>query len=109
MQGGPPWELATQFEQTFEARTGGKHQVDLFPNGQLGSEDAMVSNAHRGALDFSVLAINKITIFSLTVGLLTLRCVIQSADEATKRRSSGSAWWVRNLRPQPARSAPSGH
>ncbi len=83
-QGGTQWELATQFKKAFEARTGGKHKVDLFPNGQLGSEEATVSSAQMGTLDFSILAVNNITPFSPTVGVLTLPYVIQSADEAKK-------------------------
>lgn len=83
-QGGTQWELATRFKTLFEQKTGGKHKLDLFPNGQLGSEEATVSNAQMGTLDFSVLAINNITPFSPTVGVLTLPYVIQSAEEARK-------------------------
>jgi TRAP-type C4-dicarboxylate transport system substrate-binding protein len=83
-QGGTQWELATSFKAAFEAKTAGKHKVDLFPNGQLGSEEATVSNAQMGTLDFSLLAINNVTPFSPTVGVLTLPYVIQSAEEAKK-------------------------
>lgn len=83
-QGGTQWELATKFKALFEQRTGGKHKLDLFPNGQLGSEEATVSNAQLGTLDFSVLAVNNITPFSPTVGVLTLPYVIQSAEDARK-------------------------
>ncbi|MEO9148033.1 MAG: TRAP transporter substrate-binding protein, partial [Burkholderiaceae bacterium] len=69
---------------TFEEKTGGKHKVDLFPNGQLGSEENTVSNAQMGLLDFSLLAINNITPFSPTVGVLTLPYVILSAEDAKK-------------------------
>lgn len=83
-QGGTQWELATKFKALFEQKTGGKHKLDLFPNGQLGSEEATVSNAQMGTLDFSLLAINNVTPFSPTVGLLTLPYVIQSAEDARK-------------------------
>lgn len=83
-QGGTQWELATAFKKAFEQRTAGKHKADLFPNGQLGSEEATVSNAQLGTLDFSILAINNVTPFSPTVGVLTLPYVIQSAEEAKK-------------------------
>jgi tripartite ATP-independent transporter DctP family solute receptor len=83
-QGGTQWELGVQFKKAFEAKTGGKHKVDLFPNGQLGSEEATVSSAQMGTLDFSILAINNITPFSPTVGVLTLPYVIQSVEEAKK-------------------------
>lgn len=83
-QGGTQWELATKFKQSFEQKTGGKHKIDLFPNGQLGSEENTVSNAAIGTLDFSILALNNVTPFSPSVGVLTLPYVIQSVDEAKK-------------------------
>lgn len=81
-QGGTQWEFATFFKKSFEAKRAGKDKVDLFPNGQLGSEEDTVSNAAMGALDFSVLAINNMTPFSPSLGVLTLPYVIQSAEEA---------------------------
>ena len=80
--GGTQWELATKFKELVEART--DHKLDLFPNGQLGDEQATVNDAAMGLLDFSVLAINNITPFSPSVAVLTLPYVIQSAEEAKK-------------------------
>lgn len=80
--GGTQWELATTFAKLFEQKTGGKHKVALFPNGQLGSEEDTVNNAAMGLLDFSLLAVNNVTPFSPTVGLLTLPYMIQSAEDA---------------------------
>ena len=80
--GGTQWELATKFKELMEART--DHKIDLFPNGQLGDEQATVNDAAMGLLDFSVLAINNITPFSPSVAVLTLPYVIQSAEEAKK-------------------------
>ncbi|WP_418648114.1 TRAP transporter substrate-binding protein [Thauera butanivorans] len=80
--GGTQWELGTSFAKSFSDKTGGKHKVDLFPNGQLGDEQDTVNNAGMGVLDFSIVAINNITPFSPTVGVLTLPYVIQSAEEA---------------------------
>ncbi len=82
--GGTQWELGQAFAKAFSEKTGGKHKVDLFPNGQLGDEQDTVNNAAMGLLDFSILAINNITPFSPTVGILTLPYVIQSAEEAKK-------------------------
>ena len=83
-QGGSQWELATKFKSSFEAKVAGKHKVDLFPNDQLGSEETTINSASMGTLDFSVLAVNNITPFSPSVGILTLPYVIQSAEEAKK-------------------------
>ena len=82
--GGTQWELGQTFKTLFEQKTGGKHTVDLFPNGQLGDEQNTVNNAALGTLDFSVLAINNVTPFSPSVGVLTLPYVIQSAEDAKK-------------------------
>jgi len=83
-QGSAQWELATKFKETFEKKTAGKHKLDLFPNEQLGGEETTVNSAAMGTLDFSILAINNVTPFSPTVGVLTLPYVIQSAAEAQK-------------------------
>lgn len=80
--GGTQWELGTKFKAELESRT--RHKADLFPNGQLGSEQDTVTDAAQGTLDFSILAINNITPFSPTVGVFTLPYVIQSLDEAVK-------------------------
>jgi tripartite ATP-independent transporter DctP family solute receptor len=71
-----------KFAEVFEAKTGGKHKIAMFHNGQLGSEQDTVNDAAMGLLDFSVLAINNITPFSPTVGVLTLPYMILSLDEA---------------------------
>ncbi|MFV0438907.1 MAG: TRAP transporter substrate-binding protein [Desulfopila sp.] len=81
-QGGTQYVLAEKFAELFKAKTAGNHDVSLFPNGQLGSEQDTINNASMGTLDFSLLAINNITPFSPTVGIFTLPYVIQSLDEA---------------------------
>jgi len=80
--GGTQWELGRKFQELISDKTGGKTTVDLFPNGQLGNEQDTVNNASMGLLDFSVLAINNVTPFSPSVGLLTMPYVILSAEEA---------------------------
>ncbi len=82
--GGTQDAAGKKFAEEFEARTGGKHNVKLFHNGQLGSEQNTVNDAALGTLDFSVLAINNITPFSPTVGVFTLPYMILSLEEAVK-------------------------
>jgi tripartite ATP-independent transporter DctP family solute receptor len=82
--GGTQDAAGKKFAEEFEARTGGKHKIKMFHNGQLGSEQDTVNDAAMGTLDFSVLAINNITPFSPTVGMLTLPYMILSLDEAVK-------------------------
>lgn len=80
--GGTQHELGKTFAELVEQKTEGEVTVDLFPNGQLGSEQDTVNNASMGLLDLSVLAINNITPFSPTVGVMTLPYVIQSPEDA---------------------------
>ncbi|MFD2191838.1 TRAP transporter substrate-binding protein DctP, partial [Pistricoccus aurantiacus] len=70
--GGTQYELGTKFAELIEEKTDGDVKVNLFPNGQLGSEQDTVNNASMGMVDLSILAINNITPFSPTVGVLTL-------------------------------------
>lgn len=82
--GGTQDAAGKKFAEEFEARTGGEHDVKMFHNGQLGSEQDTVNDAAMGLLDFSVLAINNITPFSPTVGVLTLPYMILSPEEAVQ-------------------------
>ena len=82
--GGTQDAAGKKFAEVFEAKTGGKHKIQMFHNGQLGSEQDTVNDAAMGLLDFSVLAINNITPFSPTVGILTLPYMILSLDEAVQ-------------------------
>ncbi|MGQ7845618.1 TRAP transporter substrate-binding protein [Granulosicoccus sp. 3-233] len=81
-QGGGQYVMAERFVEELEKATDGELTADLFPNSQLGSEEDTVMNAAMGMLDFSVLAINNVTPFSPTVGVLTLPYMIQNLEEA---------------------------
>lgn len=80
--GGTQAELGTKFAELMKQKTNGKVKIELFPNGQLGNEQDTVNDAAMGLVDFSIVAINNVTPFSPTVGLLTMPYLIQSADEA---------------------------
>ena len=82
--GGTQDAAGKKFVEEFQNRTGGKHKIQMFHNGQLGSEQDTVNDASMGLLDFSVLAINNITPFSPTVGVLTLPYMILSLEEAVQ-------------------------
>jgi tripartite ATP-independent transporter DctP family solute receptor len=82
--GGTQDAAGKKFAEEFETRTNGEHNIQMFHNGQLGSEQDTVNDASMGLLDFSVLAINNITPFSPTVGVLTLPYMILSPDEAVQ-------------------------
>lgn len=80
--GGTQEELGKAFIAALEEKSGGEHTGRLFLNGQLGDEQATVNDAAMGTLDMSILAINNVTPFSPTVGVLTLPYVILSVDDA---------------------------
>lgn len=86
--------LALRFKEIVEKNSGGKYKVDIFPGGQLGDEQKMVKDARRGSIDGAVVAINNITPFAKTVGVLTLPYLIQSFDDAVKVTTGalGSKW-----------------
>ncbi len=80
--GSPQEQTGLKFAEVLEKETGGKYKASLFLNGQLGSEQDTVNDCSMGTLDFSLLAINNVTPFSPTVGVLSLPYMIQSLDEA---------------------------
>ena len=80
--GGTQEALGKAFVAVLEENTGGRHTATLFLNGQLGSEQDTVNDAAIGTLDFSILAINNVTPFSPTVGVLTLPYMMLSLEDA---------------------------
>jgi tripartite ATP-independent transporter DctP family solute receptor len=76
--------LALRFKDIVEKTSQGDYKVDIFPAGQLGDEQKMVKDARRGSIDGAVVAINNITPFSKTAGVLTLPYLVQSFDDAVK-------------------------
>ncbi len=81
--------LATRFKEIVETNSNGEYKVELFPAGQLGDEQKMVKDARRGSLDGAVVAINNITPFSKSVGVLTLPYLIQNFSDAVKVTTGG--------------------
>ncbi|MBT4265029.1 MAG: TRAP transporter substrate-binding protein [Deltaproteobacteria bacterium] len=74
--------LALRFKKIVETTSGGRYTVDIFPAGQLGDEQKMVKDSRRGSIDGAVVAVNNITPFAKSVGILTLPYLIQSFDDA---------------------------
>lgn len=70
------------FKKSLEELSGGKHTATLFLNGQLGSEQDTVNEAAIGTLDMSILAINNVSPFSPTAGILSLPYMMLSLEDA---------------------------
>jgi tripartite ATP-independent transporter DctP family solute receptor len=86
--------LATRFKEIVETNSNGKYKVQLFPAGQLGDEQKLVKDARRGSIDGAVVAINNITPFSKSVGVLTLPYLMQNFTDAVKITTGelGAKW-----------------
>lgn len=86
--------LAVRFKEIVEATSKGKYKVDIFPAGQLGDEQKMVKDARRGSIDGAVVAINNITPFAKSVGVLTLPYLMHNFNDAVKATTGelGDQW-----------------
>lgn len=86
--------LALRFKEIVEKSSGGKYKVDIFPAGQLGDEQKMVKDARRGSIDGAVVAINNITPFAKSIGVLTLPYLMHNFDDAVKLTTGalGDQW-----------------
>jgi tripartite ATP-independent transporter DctP family solute receptor len=86
--------LAKRFKEIVETNSNGKYKVQLFPAGQLGDEQKLVKDARRGSIDGAVVAINNITPFSKSVGVLTLPYLMQNFTDAVKITTGelGAKW-----------------
>ena len=86
--------LALRFKDIVEKTSGGNYKVDIFPAGQLGDEQKMVKDARRGSIDCAVVAVNNITPFAKSVGILTLPYLMQNFDDAVMATTGelGNKW-----------------
>lgn len=86
--------LALRFKKIVEDVSGGNYKVDIFPAGQLGDEQKMVKDSRRGSIDGAVVAVNNITPFAKSVGILTLPYLMKSFDDAVKATTGdlGKKW-----------------
>ena len=86
--------LALRFKEIVEKTSGGNYKIDIFPAGQLGDEQKMVKDSRRGSIDGAVVAVNNITPFAKSVGILTLPYLMKSFDDAVKATTGelGDKW-----------------
>ncbi|WP_116475473.1 TRAP transporter substrate-binding protein [Zobellella maritima] len=80
--GSPQHVMGQRFVELLEQKTGGRHGTLMFLNGQLGDEQSTINDASMGLVDFTMVAINNVTPFSPSVGVLTLPYMMQSLDDA---------------------------
>lgn len=81
--------FAKRFEEIVEGLSGGEIQVELFPNGALGTETEMLQNARMGTLDMAIIGIGNAVPFVKELGTLTMPYLIENGYEAVKATTGG--------------------
>jgi len=86
--------LALRFKEIIETTSNGEYKIDIFPAGQLGDEQKMVKDSRRGSIDGAVVAVNNITPFAKSVGILTLPYLMKSFEDAVQATTGelGDKW-----------------
>lgn len=80
---GHAWnEAARAFAADLAEASGGQHSVEIFPAGQLGSEEQMVQQLQTGALDFAFLTIADVSNRIPAFGALYTPFLVSDVSEA---------------------------
>lgn len=74
--------IGQKFADIVSEKTNGDISIELFPNGQLGSEQATVNDISLGTLEFSVLGSNNLAPFSPSMGILSLPYIFENVEQA---------------------------
>ena len=75
---------ALKFKELVEKYSNGKVEVQIFPAGQLGSEQRGFQDVQNGVVQATSLAVNNATMFTPATGLFDLPYIFKSRDEAYK-------------------------
>lgn len=94
VKGSDMWELCSRFKEVVEATSNGELEIVIYPNSVMGSEQETVQNTRMGTLDMTCAAINNVTSFSKTAGILTLPYIMESHYDAVKMTTGalGEYW-----------------
>lgn len=86
--------MAKQFKSLVESLSSGEIEVELFPNGALGTETEMLQNTRRGTLDMAFIGVGNAVPFVKALGTLTMPYLIEDHYEAIKATTGGlGAHW----------------
>jgi tripartite ATP-independent transporter DctP family solute receptor len=80
--GGAQEALGLKFSELLTEKTGGKYDVNLFVNSQLGTEQATVNDVSLGTLDMSILGSNNLAPFSPSMGIFSLPYIFENISQA---------------------------
>ena len=94
VKGSDMWELCERFKEIVEGVSNGEVEIIIYPNSVMGSEQETTQNTRMGAIDMSVAAINNVTPFAKTAGVLTLPYIMESHYDAVKMTTGklGEYW-----------------
>jgi tripartite ATP-independent transporter DctP family solute receptor len=86
--------MAKQFESLVESLSGGEIEVELFPNGALGTETEMLQNTRRGTLDMAFIGLGNAVPFVPELATLTMPYLIENHYDAIQATtgSLGAHW-----------------
>ena len=81
--------MAKRFKEVVEGLSDGEIQVELFPNGAIGTETEMLQNARRGTLDMAFVGVGNAVPFVKELGTLTMPYLIESHYDAIRATTGG--------------------
>ena len=80
----PHQAAALKFKESLEKATGGKVEVQIFPGGQLGSEERGFQDVQKGIIQATSMAVNNAAVFSPSLFVFDLPYMFKSNEEFYK-------------------------
>ena len=74
----------TKFAELIDERTNGEYKIDIYPNGQLGDEAAMLDDMTMGLLDMGIITSGPFGLYSPLMGVLDMPYLFANNEEAYK-------------------------
>ena len=75
---------ATKFAELVEAGTNGAYKIEIYPNGSLGDEPAMLESMQIGTLDAAIITSGPFVNFASDMGVLDMPFLFSSNEDAYK-------------------------
>lgn len=77
-------KMALMFAEDVKESTGGSIEIQVFPNGQLGTDEQLIDGVRSGIIDFELSGLNNFTGFIPEAGAFTLPFMFPSRETAYK-------------------------
>lgn len=82
---------AEKFAELVKERTNGAYQIEIYPNGTLGDEAAMLESMQIGTLDAAIITSGPFVNFVPEMGVLDMPFLFSSNEQAIKSSTARSA------------------